>query len=375
MIDPAVQSSLPNLAAAQFLVGSSGPNTAIVMPALTAHCNRYKGSEARRSAWQLVNSFVPFLACMTALFAGLIAGFWPALVLAVPAGGFLIRLFIIQHDCGHGSFWQSRRANEFTGRALSLFTLAPYYFWRRTHAIHHATAGHLDKRGIGDVDTLTVQEYQARSALRQLWYRIYRHPLFLFGFGVPFDFIVLHRMPFAQMISGREVWRSIVALNLAMVLFYGALGWLVGLTILFWAMMPMLIVTTSIGGWLFFVQHQFPGGYWKRAAEWNFHTAAFASSSYYAMPRVVQWFTGNIGLHHIHHLCSLIPNYKLQACLDGNAQLQTFNRVTIWQSLQCAKLTLWDEAAQQLVTFRQLAAAGPAATAMLPLDPTDGCRS
>ena len=343
-------------------------NIGALAPALAAHCNRYKGAEARRSAWQLVNSLGPFVACMTALFVGLHLGFWPALMLAVPAGGFLIRLFIIQHDCGHGSFWKSRRANELTGRALSLLTLAPYYFWRRTHAIHHATAGHLDKRGIGDVDTLTVQEYQARSTLRRLWYRIYRHPLFLFGFGVPFDFIVLHRLPVAQMISGREVWRSIVALNLAMVGFYGALGWVVGATVLFWAMMPMLMVTTSIGGWLFFVQHQFTGAYWKRAPEWDFHTAAFASSSYYAMPRWLQWFTGNIGLHHIHHLCSLIPNYKLQACLNDNAHLQTFNRVTIGQSLQCAKLTLWDEAAQRLVTFQQLAAAAAMPAATLPVD-------
>ena len=330
---------------------------ASMAPALVAHCNRYKGVQPWRSTWQLVNSLVPFLVTMTAIFVGLHHGYWVALVLAVPAGGFLIRLFIIQHDCGHGSFWQSRRANERTGRALSLLTLAPYYFWRRTHAIHHATTGHLDKRGVGDVDTLTVQEYQARSALRRFWYRIYRHPLFLFGFGVPFDFMVLHRMPVAQMIAGREVWRSIMALNLAMVLFYGALGMLVGGKVLFWAMIPMLMVTTSIGGWLFFVQHQFPDAYWRHTAQWDFHTAAFASSSYYAMPRWLQWCTGNIGLHHIHHLCSLIPNYKLQACLDDNAFLQTFNRLTLRQSLQCAKLTLWDETAQRLVTFRQLAAA------------------
>jgi len=321
---------------------------------MAVHCARFKGADRSRSVAQLLSSVVPYLLCMAAIAWALQQRCWYGLALSLPAGGFLIRVFIIQHDCGHGSFWPTRRGNEFIGRALSVLTFAPYYFWRRTHAIHHATAGHLDKRGIGDVNTLTVAEYQARSALQRWAYRVYRHPAFLFGFGVPFDFIVLHRLPVGQVIKGREVWRSIVGLNLALLLLYGGVGWWLGPYVLFWLMAPTLMVTTSIGGWLFFVQHQFTGTYWQRAAAWDFHTAAFASSSYYVMPAWLQWFTGNIGLHHIHHLCSLIPNYKLQQCLDANAELQQFNRLTLRASWRCAALTLWDEPRQRLVTFRQL---------------------
>ena len=319
---------------------------------LAAHCANYTGADVRRAVIQILNTGGPFAALVAVMLVGVHFGYWPVLLLAIPAGGLLVRLFIIQHDCGHGSFLPSKTVNDVLGTILSIFTLAPYSFWRRAHTYHHASSGHLDKRGIGDINTLTVAEYERLSLFGRLQYRIYRHPLFLFGFGVPFYFAVLQRLPFWQPYAVREIWRSVLGLNAMMVAFYGALIWLIGVKTVLIVAIPVVFVGSAVGGWLFFVQHQFEETQWDRPPEWDFQVAAVLGSSYYVLPKALQWLTGNIGLHHIHHLCSLVPNYKLQACLDASSELQSLNRVTLWQSFGCARLALWCEQRRRLVSFR-----------------------
>jgi omega-6 fatty acid desaturase (delta-12 desaturase) len=327
---------------------------------LAAHCAAYKGADPRLGIIQLANTSIPFLACIAAMLLGVHNDFWPVLLLALPAGGLLVRLFIIQHDCGHGSFLPWRGANDTIGRMISVVTLAPYAFWRRAHAYHHASSGHLGKRGVGDINTLTVREYAALRWHQRLAYRIYRHPLFLFGLGMPFYFVVIQRSPFWQPFAAREIWKSVLGLNAAMLVFYGALFWLIGAKTVLLVAIPVVIVASAIGGWLFYVQHQFEETHWADAPDWDFQVAAVLGSSYYDLPRPLQWFTGNIGLHHIHHLCSLIPNYKLQACIDTSPELQSLNRLTLLDSLRCTRLALWDEASRRLVSFGEARRTMPA---------------
>jgi omega-6 fatty acid desaturase (delta-12 desaturase) len=274
--------------------------------------------------------------------------------MAVPAAGFLVRLFIIQHDCGHGSLFRSRQANDLTGRILGIFTLTPYDYWRRTHAAHHATSGNLDRRGIGDINTLTVREYLALSRWRRLVYRLYRHPLVLFGVGPIYLFILKHRLPLDMPLSG--VWRNLFATNLGIVALTAVLAVLVGPLALLKLHLPIVLLAASAGIWLFHVQHQFEDSYWQRDGSWSFHQAALQGSSYYHLPRLLQWLTASIGLHHIHHLCSRIPNYRLQECLDANPELHRVRRVTLLESLRCARLALWCEEAQRMIRFRDIKA-------------------
>ena len=340
------------------LAGESVSSDVVLTPKervrrLAQHCAAFKGADARRALIQLLNTGFPFAALIAVMLTGVHFGIWPVLLLAVPVGGLLVRLFIIQHDCGHGSFLPSRTINDVLGTLISVLTLAPYGFWRRAHAYHHASSGHLDKRGIGDINTLTVAEYEQLSWYGRLQYRIYRHPLFLFGFGVPFYFTVIQRLPFWQPYKPREIWRSVVATNAMMVAFYGTLIWLIGAKTVLLVAIPVVFIASAAGGWLFFVQHQYENSYWDRAPEWDFQVAAVMGSSYYVLPKPLQWITGNIGLHHIHHLCSMIPNYKLQACLDASSELQKLNRLTLIESLKCARLALWCESRRRMVGFRE----------------------
>ena len=284
---------------------------------------------------------------------------------ALPTAGLLVRLFIIQHDCGHGSFFPSRRANDLLGLFLSLLTFTPYGFWAQAHNKHHASSGHLNRRGIGSIDTLTTKEYREMSPMRRFLYRLYRNPFILLVFGTPFYVIVAQRFPPAQrsvFVSGYQPlpagrgMRSIMGLDVAIVLFYGSLGVTVGWLPLLIVYLPVLMLASGIGGWLFFVQHQFEKTYWEADDKWNFHEAAVMGSSYYALPSILHWFTGNIGLHHIHHLCCTIPNYRLQECLKGNEILQSLNRMTIADSLKCVRWALWDETAKKMIGFKDLKA-------------------
>lgn len=318
---------------------------------LAQRCAAYAKADANRAGLQLVTTLLPLLAIVALMFAVVNDAYWLTLLLAIPAGGLIVRLFIIQHDCGHGSFLASQDANDRVGRFVSLFTMTPYGLWKREHALHHATSGNLDKRGIGDITTLTIKEYRALPLLKRINYRIYRNPLFLFVIGIPCYFLILQRLPWWHGLPARDTWKSVLALDLAMLLVYGPLAFAVGISSLLLVTVPMIVVAAAAGGWLFYIQHQFDEVYWEHSGRWDFQTAAVLGSSYYALPAVINWFTGHIGLHHIHHLASKIPNYRLRECLEGVPEFKSLNRLTLLESLKCARLKLWDEDTRRLVGF------------------------
>tara|TARA_R110002074_G_scaffold283509_2_gene455089 strand:+ start:1439 stop:2425 length:987 start_codon:yes stop_codon:yes gene_type:complete len=318
----------------------------------TAHCAKYKTPDSWRAIQQIVTTALPFIVLSVAMYLSLDVSYWLTFLLAIPAAGCALRFFIIQHDCGHGSFFASKYANDITGRVLSLLTITPYAYWRRLHALHHASSSNLDRRGFGDIDTLTVEEYRALPKLRRITYRIYRNPAFLLLVGGPIHFLLLQRFPLTLKRPAWEMWSSVMTHNLAMVAFYGALLAILGIEHFSVLVLPILAFAAAMGVWLFYVQHQFENTRWENNENWDRQTAALLGSSYYALPRVLQWFTGNIGLHHIHHLCSHIPNYRLQECLDALPELKSINRMTIWQSLKTAPLALWDTEQRKLVSFQ-----------------------
>ena len=324
---------------------------------LAKHCAAYKGGDTKRSVVQLLVTAVPFFALIAAMLFAVAHEYWWGLVLVLPAGVFLVRMFIIQHDCGHGSYFRSRSVNDWLGRALSLFTLTPYSFWQKAHAMHHATSGNLGKRGFGDIDTLTVAEYNALTPFRRFSYRVYRNPLVLFVFGMPYHFIIGQRIPLGMPFPFAKVWRSVLLTDLVLVLLYGPVIALVGLKAFLIVFLPAVAVAAWIGGWMFFIQHQFADTHWADEKDWDFHSAAILGSSYYVLPPVLSWLTGNIGIHHIHHLCGTIPFYRLQDCLDASPELQGMSRLTITQSLKSVRLVLWDEHAGRLIGFSDLKAA------------------
>lgn len=319
-----------------------------------AHCMRYRTPNVTRAGSQIVTTAIPFIALSAAMYWSLGVSYWLTLLLSVPTAGCALRFFVIQHDCGHGSFFASRRANDITGRLLSLLTITPYAYWRRLHALHHASSSNLDRRGFGDIDTLTVEEYAALPRLRRLGYRIYRNPAFLLMIGGPIHFLLLQRLPLTLRKPAWEMWSSVMSHNLAMLVFYGALVVVLGWLHFAVMVVPVLVLAAAMGVWLFYVQHQFENTRWEKTENWDRQTAALLGSSYYALPRILQWFTGNIGLHHIHHLCSHIPNYRLQECLDAMPELKVINRLTILQSLKTAHLALWDANQRKLVGFQGL---------------------
>jgi omega-6 fatty acid desaturase (delta-12 desaturase) len=278
--------------------------------------------------------------------------YWLTLILAVPTAGFLARIFIIFHDCGHGSFFKSRKANAFWGFITGVITYTPYDYWRRDHAIHHATAGDLDRRGIGDVKTITIEEYLALSPLKKLGYRVMRNPLVLFVIGPPIVFLIRHR--FARRDAGKQERYSVIWTNLAILVAYAVILSTIGLKTYLLVHVPVLLITFSVGVWLFYVQHQFEGTYWENHEEWDYVTAALKGSSFYKLPKVLQWFTGNIGYHHIHHLSPRIPNYYLEKCHNENPMFQEIEPVTLRGSLKSLKFRLWDEKQRILVGFDHL---------------------
>ncbi|MEP5091679.1 MAG: fatty acid desaturase, partial [Paracoccaceae bacterium] len=266
-------------------------------------------------------------------------------------GFFLVRIFIIQHDCGHGGFFRNRHLSDWTGRVLGILTLTPYSVWRRTHALHHSAAGNLSHRGFGDVHTMTVSEYRASSWLSKLGYRVYRNPFILFGLGPAWVFIIQNRYPWGLM-DKWSYWVSamssnfVIAAVLCLIVYFGGL---MPLLVIF---VPTILVAATAGMWLFYVQHQFEETHWDRDPDWQIHEAALHGSSYYVMPKVLQWFSGNIGVHHVHHLYSRIPFYRLTEVLRDHAELVETQRLTIRESLKSAKLHLWDEQERKLVSFR-----------------------
>jgi omega-6 fatty acid desaturase (delta-12 desaturase) len=315
---------------------------------------RYREPNQARSIFELVITIGSFAALWVLVWAGLLLGYWLSLLIAVPAAGFLVRLFMIQHDCGHGSFFRRRAANDWVGRALGALTLTPYDVWRRSHAIHHASSGNLERRGIGDITTLTVREYLALSRWRRLGYRLYRNPVVMFGLGPAYLFVVQHRLPVGSMRDGWRPWLSAMATNAAIALAILTLMWLVGVTPFLLVHLPITLLAASIGVWLFYVQHQFEDTFWAEAPAWTLHEAALHGSSHYDLPHVLRWFTANIGVHHVHHLSSRIPYYRLPRVLRDHPELRAVGRLTLMQSLGCVRLVLWDEGCRRMISFREL---------------------
>ncbi|HYD19181.1 MAG TPA: fatty acid desaturase [Patescibacteria group bacterium] len=333
---------------------------------MVAHCNAYKGSQLGSAIWQLINTSVCFFGSLAAMFVAERYGYyWLAALIMVPAAGLLIRMFIIQHDCGHGSFFANKLANDITGRIISVFTFTPYDLWKRVHNMHHAGSGNLDRRGSGSVDTLTVEEYKALTPFKKFSYRVYRHPLTLLVFGPPVYVLIFQRFPPAQKfmfiekyhsVPREQCWKSVMSLNLAILAVYAVAGALLG-----WGEVAVLYLGTLIlafwaGQWLFFVQHQFEDGHWKDGHSWSYAQAAVEGSSYYALPKILQWFTGNIGFHHIHHLNASIPNYRLEECHHASEDFTKVPKLTLKESLKCATLALWDEQKGKMVRFKDVKA-------------------
>ena len=319
----------------------------------------YREPHHGRSIVEIAITFVPLAALWALAWAASHAGYWwLALLIAVPAAGFLVRLFMIQHDCGHGSFFRNARANDWVGRVIGVLTMTPYDFWRRTHSIHHASAGHLERRGIGDVDTLTVREYEALSTFGRLRYRVYRHPAMMFGIGPAYLFVLQQRLPVGMMWgNGWQPWISTMATNLAIAVVVAALIALIGVGPFLMVHLPIMLIAASIGVWLFYVQHQFEDTYWAHEGEWTYQDAALTGSSHYDLPAVLRWFTANIGVHHVHHLCARIPYYRLSRALADHPELTGISRLTLMDSFRCVRLTLWDENRRRLVSFREARAA------------------
>ncbi len=320
----------------------------------------YRDPDALRSVFELVVTLVPFLAIFALAWWILPYSSLVALALAVLNAGFLVRLFVIQHDCGHGSYFKNRTLSDWVGRAIGVLTLTPYDVWRRTHAIHHAGAGNLDKRGIGDIVTLTVAEYRALSLFGRIRYRLYRHPLTLFFIGPIYIFVFQNRLPVGLMRAGGEYWTSAMGTNAALAAIGGGLLWFGGWKLLALVVLPTVVVAASAGVWLFFVQHQFEETHWDNGDEWQLHDAALNGSSNYILPPVLRWFSGNIGIHHVHHLYARIPFYRLPEVLRDHAALANAQRLTLLESFACARLHLWDETSRRLLSFAE-ARALPAA--------------
>ena len=312
----------------------------------------YACSDLRRALLALATSVVPFVALCALMYLALGVSYVLVLALAVPTAGFLVRIYILFHDCAHGSLLRGRRANARLGAVLAVMVFTPFARWRHDHAVHHATAGDLDRRGTGDINTLTVNEYRARSWRARLSYRLMRNPVVLFGLGPFYEMLFAPRWvgPSAR----RQIQRSVWGTNAALVLVVGVLWWLVGWRTLVLVNAPLIALAGGAGIWLFYVQHQFGHTYWQRSTGWNNTDAALRGSSYLRLPKVLQFFTGSIGLHHVHHLNTKIPSYNLQRAHDHTPIFHDVPVVSLWDGLRAVRLKLWDEDAGRLVTWKEL---------------------
>lgn len=312
---------------------------------------QFEISSAPRAVWQLVNTLGPYLGLWALMYWSRGVSWWITLALAMLAGCFLVRIFIIFHDCGHGSFFKSRTANDVVGFITGLLTLTPYFHWRWEHSVHHATSGHLDKRGTGDIWTMTVQEYLESSRWKRFAYRLSRNPLVLFIIAPLYLFLIWQRFPAAK--ANKRERQSVYWMNFAIFTMVATLSLLFGFKTYLLIQLMITTVGGAVGVWMFYVQHQFEDAYWERAGEWDFTTAALQGSSFYKLPKVLQWFTGNIGFHHIHHLSSRIPNYNLEKCHHAHELFQGVKPVTLRSSLKSLSFHLWDEQQKKLISFRQ----------------------
>jgi acyl-lipid omega-6 desaturase (Delta-12 desaturase) len=313
---------------------------------------RYQRPAVWRALWQITNTLVPYALLWVAIYFVLPVSFWLTLPLAILAGGFLVRTFVIFHDCGHGSFFATRKANDVLGFITGVLTFTPYRYWTHEHAIHHATSGDLDRRGRGDVWTLTVQEYLEASRWKRFAYRLARNPVILFGVGPFYLFVIKHR--FAGLESKGRERNSVIWTNIGLLVLGAGLSWLVGVKAYLILQLIMTLVAGTAGMWLFYVQHQFEDAHWQTGEDWDYTDAALKGSSFYKLPKVFQWFSGNIGFHHIHHLSPAIPNYHLEKCHKSEPLFQTVKPITLFASLKSLTFRLWDERRQKLVGYAGL---------------------
>ena len=315
---------------------------------LAAYC----ATSNKRAYLELSITLFPIVFLYFLMWWSLSVGYWLTLLLALPTAGMMVRLFAIQHDCGHGSFLQSKSANDWLGRILGVFTYTPYDDWRREHALHHAGSGNLERRGVGDIETLTVAEYAARSSFGRFTYWLYRHPVVLFIIGPTYQFLLRQRWPTGKtrnlmpFLSTHSTNLGILAIVLFMI-------WLIGWQATLMIQLPVIILAATAGVWLFYVQHQFDETLWQHNVEWKREYAALHGSSYYDLPQPLMWLTGNIGIHHVHHISSKIPFHVLPKVIRDYPELKEIGRLTLWESFKCIPLTLWDEDRQVLVSFRQ----------------------
>ncbi len=313
---------------------------------------KYKKPSPTRSVFEIAVTSIPFVTLWILAVYFYYQSYWLSLLFIVPAAFFLVRLFAIQHDCGHGTFFKQKAINDWVGRVLGVFTFTPYEVWKRDHAAHHSTSGNLSKRGHGDITTLTIEEYQALTLWQKIRYRVYRHPLVLFLIGPSYLFIIRQRLPLGRM-NEFKAWVSAMGTNLFIGAMVVILLYTIGTGAFFLVHLPIVIIAGTVGVWLFYVQHQFEGTHWVHEDGWDPQFAALYGSSHYDLPMPLRWATANIGLHHIHHLHSRIPFYHLPKIVKDYPELRDVSRITLWQSFKCANLHLWDEANRQLVSFRQ----------------------
>ncbi|HID39016.1 MAG TPA: fatty acid desaturase [Calditrichaeota bacterium] len=323
----------------------------VTHPSWLQELSQYAQSHAGKALWQLINTVIPYLF----LWAGMIYltlngySYWFTLALSIPTAGFMVRTFILFHDCCHGSFFPSRRANTIVGYITGILTFTPFEEWRRLHNIHHATSGDLDRRGTGDIWTMTVQEYRLAGRGKRLAYRLVRNPIVFLGFGPVFLFLYSNR--FVHKGAKAEERRSVMVTNLALLSIVSGLSWWIGFQAYLLIQIPVFFFGGMIGIWLFYVQHQYEGTYWANSDEWNLVQSALNGSSFYKLPKIFQWFTGNIGFHHIHHLRPRIPNYNLEKCNRNIPALRNIKPLTLKNSLRTMRLHLWDEEKQKMVGF------------------------
>ncbi len=312
----------------------------------------YQHSSTGRSIWQVADSLIPYAACWGLAYWAMHYSYWLAIPAIILAAGFMVRIFIIFHDCGHGSFFGSSSANDIVGFITGILTFTPYHYWKANHARHHATSGNLDKRGWGDVWMMTVEEFNQSSPKERLQYRLYRNPFVMLGLGPLFILLISHRFVLRKATLSQRL--SVYFTNLGILVLAGLLIWLLGIKAYLLLQFPILFIGLAAGVWLFYVQHQFDGVYWKRSDDWDFDSASLEGGSFYKLPPILRFFTGNIGFHHVHHLNPRIPNYNLPKCQKKIPELQAAPTIRVWSSLKSLTFRLWDEEGNRLISFGQL---------------------
>ncbi len=313
---------------------------------------KYQEPVLWRSIWQMTNTLVPYAAIWYLMYLSLPVSYWLVVPLVILIAGFQVRIFIIHHDCGHGSYFKSRKANDIWGFITGVLTFTPYYLWRWEHAVHHAGSGDLDRRGTGDVWTLTVREYLESSRWKRFAYRLARNPIVLFVIAPLVLFLVIHRFPNSK--ASKRERHSVYWTNLGILGMAAAMSAVFGIEAYLILQVAIVAVAGTVGVWLFYVQHQFEGVYWERGEDWDYVTASLQGSSFYKLPKVLQWFSGNIGFHHIHHLSARIPNYNLERCHKAEPLFQTVKPITLFASFKSFTFRLWDEQHRRLVGYRHL---------------------